>query len=164
VDQVEPQPPETSTVEPPLGMFNGKLDDKGRLKLPVPFQEFLSSLPERRLFVTSTDRRTAQIYPIANWRENQKLLREEKVNKKAANTVLFNAQDLGADGEMEGQGRVTFNSELRKALDMDGQTLRLYWKDGHLLILTETIYEAQKRAAAQEALESKEAMEGVGLQ
>jgi DNA-binding transcriptional regulator/RsmH inhibitor MraZ len=145
-------------------MFNGKLDDKGRLKLPVPFQEFLSSLPERRLFVTSTDRRTAQIYPIANWRENQKLLREEKVNKKAANTVLFNAQDLGADGEMEGQGRVTFNSELRKALDMDGQTLRLYWKDGHLLILTETIYEAQKRAAAQEALESKEAMEGVGLQ
>src|SRR4030081_3792475 len=104
-------------------MYNGKLDDKGRLKLPVPFQEYLASFPERRLFVTSTDRRTAQIYPIVNWRENQKMLREQREDKQAANIVLFNAQDLGADGEMEGQGRVTFNSELRQALDMDGHGL-----------------------------------------
>jgi DNA-binding transcriptional regulator/RsmH inhibitor MraZ len=144
-------------------MFNGKLDDKGRLKLPVPFQEYLGSLPERRLFVTSTDRRTAQIYPIAQWRENQKLLREQREDTQSAKIVLFNAQDLGGDGEMEGQGRVTLNSELRQALDMDGHALRLYWNKGHIKVLTEAVYQAEKKLATEQAAAAIAKMEEAGL-
>jgi MraZ protein len=145
-------------------MYNGKLDDKGRLKLPVPFQEYLATLPEKRLFVTSIDRTTAQIYPIANWRENQKLLREQRGDKQAAKTVLFNAQDLGADTEMDSQGRVSVNNELRQHLDMDGQTLRLYWNDGHIRLLTEAIYQARRKAAIEESVAAVAKMEEAGLQ
>ena len=55
---------ELLTVEPPRGMFNGRLDDKGRMKLASALVQYFSALPERKLFVTSLDRRTAQIYPI----------------------------------------------------------------------------------------------------
>ena len=43
--------------EPPNGMYPARVDDKGRLKLPVGFQEYISGLPEKKLFVTSLDRR-----------------------------------------------------------------------------------------------------------
>ncbi len=74
MDQVDAQI-ENAPVEPPNGRYNGKLDEKGRLKLPACFQEYLATIPEKGLFVTSIDRSTAQIYPIAAWRANLKLLR-----------------------------------------------------------------------------------------
>lgn len=145
-------------------MYNGKLDDKGRLKLPVQFQEYLNSFTERKLFVTSTDRTTAQIYPIGIWRDNERLLKDFKTDPKVAKTVAFNANDLGADSEMDGQGRVLVNPELRRELDMDGQALRVFSERGHIQILTEAVYQARKQAAIKAALESVEKMEMEGLQ
>ncbi|MCU1262718.1 MAG: hypothetical protein JWO80_5603 [Bryobacterales bacterium] len=150
-------------AEPPRGMHNGKLDDKGRLKLPVQFQEYLSSFPEKKLFVTSIDRSTAQIYPIAIWRENEQLLKDFKTDPKIAKTVAFNANDLGADAEMDNQGRVLINAELRRELDMDGQALRVFSERGRIKVLTEVVYQAQKLAAAKLAAESAEKMEMEGL-
>ena len=144
-------------------MHNGRLDDKGRLKLPVQFQEYLNSFSERRLFVTSIDRSTAQIYPIGIWRENERLLKDFKTDPKTAKAVAFNANDLGADAEMDGQGRILFNPELRRELDMDGQALRVYSERGRIKVLTEAVYQAQKQAAAKSALESAEKMEMEGL-
>jgi MraZ protein len=161
VAPTNPQLPENN--DSPCGMFNGRLDDKGRLKLPVAFQDFLKTFAGGRFFVTSIDRATAQIYPISNWRENERILREYRADPKVSKNVLFNAQDLGADGEIDGQGRITFNPELRRALDMEGSGLRLYWNKGHVLVLTEAVYEARKRAAAEEAVVAAEKMEEAGL-
>ena len=58
-------------VEFPRGRFPGKLDDKGRLKLPADFQKFFNGLAETKLFLTSLDRSIAQLYPIAEWRKNE---------------------------------------------------------------------------------------------
>ncbi len=77
MDPEDAQPP-ISPVAPPNGRYSGKLDDKGRLKFPVQFQTYLGSLDEKGLFVTSIDRTTVQIYPIATWRANLKLLAEQK--------------------------------------------------------------------------------------
>ena len=55
-------------------MYPARLDEKGRLKLPVEFQRYLAGLPEKKLFVTSKDRRMATVYPIGIWRENEKVL------------------------------------------------------------------------------------------
>ena len=144
-------------------MHNGRLDDKGRLKLPAQFQEYLNSFSERKLFVTSIDRSTAQIYPIGTWRENERLLRDFKTDPAVAKRVAFNANDLGGDAEMDGQGRVLINPELRRELDMDGQALRLYSERGRIQVLTEAVYQARKQAAAKAAVESVEAMEREGL-
>ncbi len=150
-------------AEAPRGMHSGKLDDKGRLKLPVVFQEYLSTFSEKKLFVTSIDRNTAQIYPVSIWRENERLLKDYRTDPKVAKAVAFNANDLGADAEMDAQGRVLINTDLRRELAMDEQGLRIYCERGRIQVLTEAVYEARKKAAAEAAQEYAEKMEMEGL-
>src|SRR3981189_3130271 len=101
-------------VEPPRGMYPARMDDRGRVKLPAAFQKFFEALREKKLFVTSLDRRIAQIYPIAVWRQNEMFFQSYRENPRRAHNVEFNANDLGADVEMDAQGRILFNPELRR--------------------------------------------------
>ena len=149
--------------EPPNGMYPGRVDDKGRLKLPVGFQQYFSGLTEKKLFVTSLDRRIGQIYPIAVWRENKKFLNEYRENPKAAARISFNAQDLGADSEMDGQGRVLLSPELRRELGIENQSVHLYAYKGRIEILSEAIYAERKQQSAASAEEDQETLEGAGL-
>src|SRR6204780_3653175 len=89
-----------SPVELPRGRYPGRFDDKGRLKLPADFAQFFNSLPERKLYLTSLDRRIAQLYPISEWRVNEKLFNAAREHSAAAKNIHFIAQDLGADVEM----------------------------------------------------------------
>lgn len=144
-------------------MYAAKLDDKGRLKLPSAFQQYFGILPERKFFVTSLDRRIAQIYPMPLWRENEKFFETYRANPGASQVVLFNANDLGADAEMDGQGRLTFNPDLRKALNLDGQELHLSAVKGRVEILPEPIYAERQRTAMEQAAASLEILEMAGL-
>ena len=136
-----------SPVELPRGRYPGRLDDKGRLKLPAAFAQFFNSLPERKLYLTSLDRRIGQIYPIAEWRANEKFFDGFQDNPEAAQNIAFNAADLGADVEMDGQGRITVHPDLRRELGMEGQELHLIAYKGHVQVLTEERYQEQKRQA-----------------
>jgi len=150
--------------EPPNGMYPARVDDKGRLKLPVSFQEYFSGLPEKKLFVTSLDRRIGQIYPIAVWRENKQFLNDYRQNPKAASRISFNAQDLGADSEMDGQGRVLLPPEMRRELGIENQGVRLFAYKGRIEILSEAIYAERKQQATASAEADQETLEGAGLQ
>lgn len=149
--------------EPPRGMYPSRLDEKGRMKMPAAFQQFLSALPEKKLFVTSLDRHIAQIYPMEVWRQNEKFFETYRENPKLAKRIAFNAADLGAEAEMDSQGRITFPSELRRELGMEDQTVRLYAYKGRIEILTERIYEERKREALASEPEDVEALEAAGL-
>jgi len=144
-------------------MYPARVDDKGRLKLPVGFQEYFAGLPEKKLFVTSLDRRIGQIYPIANWREAKKFLYGQTENSKPARRIAFNAQDLGADSEMDNQGRVLLPPEMRRELGIENQSVRLFHYKGRIEILSETIYQERKREAAGSAEADLETLEGAGL-
>lgn len=150
-------------VELPRGRYPGRLDDKGRLRLPADFVQFFKSLPESKLFLTSLDRRIAQLYPIAEWRVNEKFFDTYKANPSAAKNILFNAQDLGADVEIDGQGRVLFHPDLRRELEMEGQELHLMRRNGHLEILTDPLYQERKKKALAEAPKDLETLEMEGL-
>ena len=106
-------PEAVAPVELPRGRYAGRLDDKGRLKLPATFQHFFSNLPEKKLYLTSLDRSIAQLYPIAAWRENEEFFSSFRANPAAARNIAFNASDLGADVEMDAQGRITVHPDLR---------------------------------------------------
>src|SRR3979411_1334913 len=129
-------------------MYPARVDDKGRLKMPVGFQEYFSGRPAKKLFVTSLDRRIGQIYPIANWREAKKFLYGQKENSTAARRIAFNAQDLGADSEMDNQDSVSLPREMRRELGIENQSVRLFHYKGRIEILSETIYQERKREAA----------------
>jgi DNA-binding transcriptional regulator/RsmH inhibitor MraZ len=144
-------------------MYPGRLDDKGRIKMPVPFQQYFSALPEKKLFVTSLDRRIAQIYPMEVWRQNEKFFETYRDNPKLAKKVAFNAADLGIEAEMDAQGRITFPPELRRELGMEDQTVRLYSYKGRIQVLTEKMYEEWKRDASDTGPEDVETLETAGL-
>ena len=144
-------------------MYDCRLDDKGRLKLPAQFQHYINSLTEKGLFVTSLDRRIAQIYPIAVWRENERFFETFRDNPQVAQDVVFNANDLGADADMDSQGRVLFNTALRKQLDLENQELHLYTYRGHIKVLTHAIYEERRQRASKAATENVELLERAGL-
>ena len=151
------------TVEPPRGMYPSRLDDKGRIKMPAAFQQYFSALPEKKLFVTSLDRRIGRIYPIQAWRENEIFFEKYRDDPKLGRKVAFIAADLGVEAEMDSQGRITFPPEMRRELALEDQTLRLYAYKGHIVVLSEKIYEEQKRdsiesiAAEPDVLEKLEA-------
>ena len=152
-----------SPVELPRGRYPGRLDDKGRLKLPAAFAQFFNSLPERKLYLTSLDRRTGQIYPIAEWRTNEKFFDAFQDNPEAAQNIAFNAADLGADVEMDAQGRITVHPDLRRELRMEGQELHLIAYKGHVQVLTEERYQEQKRQAAVNTPEDLNVLKKAGL-
>ena len=145
-------------------MYPARVDDKGRLKLPVGFQQFFAGLLEKKLFVTSFDRRIGQIYPIANWREAKNFLYGQKENAKAAGNLAFNAQDLGADSEMDNQGRVLLPPEMRRELGIENQSVRLFHYKGRVEILSEAVYQERKLKAAAAAQSDLETLDGAGLQ
>jgi len=120
-------------------MYPCRLDDKGRLKVPTALQKFLESLPEKKLFVTSMDRLTAAIYPIAAWRATEEFFDKFNADPDAADAISFIANRLGSEVEMDGQGRILFNSELRRAVKLENTELHLYWYRGHFEVLTDAI-------------------------
>jgi MraZ protein len=150
-------------VEPPRGMYPGRLDDKGRVKLPATFQQYFNALREKTLFVTSMDRRIAQIYPIAVWRQNEKVFESYREDPRAARNVAFNAADLGAEVEMDSQGRVLFSPELRRELGSENAPVRLFAYRGRIEVLSEKIYEERKQQASQSAAEDVSKLEAAGL-
>jgi|SRR5271157_4095793 len=150
-------------VEAPRGMYPGRLDDKGRVKLPATFQQYFAALREKTLFVTSLDRRIGQIYPIAVWRQNEKFFETYRDDPRVARNVAFNAADLGAEAEMDSQGRVLFSPELRRELGIENAPVRLFAYRGRIEVLSEKIYEERKQQAAQTAAEDVSKLEAAGL-
>jgi DNA-binding transcriptional regulator/RsmH inhibitor MraZ len=156
-----------STAESiPLGRYSGKLDDKGRLKLPVKFQEYINTLPGNKdLFITSLDRKTAAIYAIDVWRENLKRLAAFRDDDDAVSVVKFNANDLGTEERMDGQGRVLLNSDLREALGLeDKSTLHMVALNGHIEVITDTVYKERKAEALAGGEKAAKKLFGQGLE
>lgn len=149
--------------EMPRGRFNGRLDDKARLKLPTAYAQFFNSLPEKKLFLTSLDRHIASLYPIAEWRVNEKFFDQYHANPPAAETILFNAQDLGADVEMDAQNRITVHPDLRRELHLENTELHLMAVKGHIEIYTDALYREMRSRSAHASAEDLRAMKQAGL-
>jgi len=151
-------------MEPPRGMYPARLDDKGRLKLPEKFQRYLEGLEEKKLFVTSTDRLMATVYPIAIWRENEALFASFKREKPGvAKRVWFTVQELGSETQMDGQGRVQFSPELRRALGIENQAVKVLVVNGAIQVMSEETYHGQQVAAAQSPENDAEEMQRAGM-
>ncbi len=162
MDQDSPATP-APHVRPPLGMYPARLDEKGRLKLPTVFQEYLGKFAEKTLFCTSLDGSIGQLYPISAWNQYQSFLESYSEDQEAVEHVMFMAHDLGAEAEMDAQGRVTLNPELRRALDLQGQELHLMAFQGGIRILTHAQYEMAKKAAVETAKDAVKKLTQAGM-
>ena len=149
--------------ELPRGMYSGRLDDKGRLKLPVDFHNHFRALQEQKLYVTSLDRRTAAIYPLYKWREVEAFLDNYHEDPQAAMNVSFVAAELGSETEPDAQGRILFSQELRKELSLEDQALKLWARNGHIEILSEAAFQQRQEQSKQTPEQDLAKLRAAGL-
>ena len=140
--------PQTTPVEPPRGFFSAHVDDKGRLKLPVELQQYFTAIGDEKYFVTSVDDRIARIYPISVWKGNEKILETLATeDPDAAEALAFVANDYGAEAKVDPQGRMTLPTDLRRALALENQEVRLDCSQGVINVYSKAEYEARKHKA-----------------
>jgi MraZ protein len=162
VDQQASAPPVTP-VRQPFGTYPARLDDKGRLKLPAVFKDYLEKFADKTLICTSLDGHIGQIYPISNWMQYQDFLDSHTADPQAVEDVMFTAQKYGAEAEMDIQGRVTLNADLRRKLGLEGQELKLQAYRGGIQILNEAMYAAKDQSAEQNVVGAVERLKQAGL-
>lgn len=146
--QIVPAP-----VEAPRGTLSARVDDKGRLKLPAAIAEYLSSVGDRKVFITSLNLSTAIIYPISVWRESEKLLEDSELSEFGED-VSFLANHYGEDAEVDGQGRVLLPTTLRRDLQLEKDDVHLLCYKGRIEILGSKVYE-ERLAKAKVGLAEK---------
>lgn len=137
----------TPKVEAPLGTFSAKVDEKGRLKLPAAFKEYICGFGDNRVFVTSVDNRTLRLYPISVWKANLEFFKRFKSDPRAAADIAFLANANGAGAEVDDQGRVLLPQETRRRLGLENQTVWLDCYNNRINIVGKEVYEERLRAA-----------------
>ncbi len=102
------------------GNYPAKVDEKGRLKIPVAFLETLKELGER-FYVTSENGDYVRIYPMKVWNEIEERLARLSSHNRTKQKFLTRANYFGQVVEMDGQGRVLIPLVLREAAQMKGE-------------------------------------------
>jgi MraZ protein len=147
----------------PRGIFTARVDEKGRLKLPADLREYILRLGEKTVFITSLDLSIARIYTNSTWEFNQKLLDECKDDPETAEDVAFTANDVGADSDLDEQGRVLIPQELRRLLSIENQPVWLECLPGVINIYSKTVYEERKKRAEEGRAEKVRRLREKGL-
>src|SRR5208282_629772 len=90
-----------SAVEPPHSIIQARVDDKGRLKLPAEFWEYLKQLGVEKVFITTVDLQLARIYPIPVWKSNENFFASSGDLAELAEDVAYVAKYFGGDSEID---------------------------------------------------------------
>src|SRR5215475_2354448 len=134
-------------AEPPHSVAQASVDDKGRLKLPSEFLEYLKAIEATRVFITTFDLRLGRIYPLAVWKRNEELFYNAGENSAAAERLAFLAQVYGGDAEIDSGGRVLLPAKLREALALEKQPVWLDVYNGRINLVTKKVYEERMQLA-----------------
>jgi MraZ protein len=90
-----------------------RVDEKGRLKLPAEFKRRVDELYGPQFYITSTDGKRAQIYPLKEWEKIEASLATmspfDPVRKKFLDVTNY----YGQMAEMDAQGRLLIPQKLR---------------------------------------------------
>src|ERR1700732_2174128 len=108
-------------AEPPHSIAQASVDEKGRLKLPAEFLEYLEALKVTKVFITTFDQRQARIYPIAVWKVNEALFQSSGENAGAA--------------------------ERREVLDLENQPVWLDVYHGRINVVSKKIHDERMQLA-----------------
>lgn len=155
-------------VEPPTEIFQARVDDKGRLKLPADIQRYLNevfvlegSVP--KVFITSLDRRTVRIYPTSVWKQNELLLEQDADSSEDAEYIVFMAKDLGGTSEVDSQGRILVPAALRRLLNLENEPVWLNCYKSRINMLGREVYEEMQAKYMENTLGRLRQFERKGL-
>ena len=150
-------------AEPPHSIAQASVDDKGRLKLPSEFLEYLKKMGFTQVFITTFDLRLARIYPLPVWKSNEKLFQNAGDNAGAAERLAFLAKVYGGDAEIDSAGRVLLPAKLRETLGLEKQPVWLDVYNGRINVVGKKIYEERMQLALASMGDDLKTLEKLGL-
>jgi MraZ protein len=148
-------------AEPPHSIAQASVDEKGRLKLPAEFLEYLEALKVTKVFITTFDQRQARIYPIAVWKVNEALF--ENSAEAGAERLALLAKAYGGDAEIDKSGRVLLPAKLREILDLEKQPVMLDVYHGRINVVSKKIHDERMQLAQASMAEDLKTLEKLGL-
>lgn len=157
------QPNAPAAVEAPRGTLSGRVDEKGRLKLPATIAQYLEAIGERKVFITTLNISTALIYPISVWRQTEKLLQEPGEDADSRADLAFIANHYGEDAEVDAQGRVLVPTTLRRELELERDDVHLLFYKQRIEVFGSKVYERRLAQAKTNLTEKVAALEKKGL-
>ena len=106
-------------------MFRGnhpaKVDEKGRLKLPSAFKQLVDAAHVTQFYVTSTDGKSAEIWPLPEWEKVEQQLAESSTMDDAVRKYLNLTSYYGQQVEMDNQARMLLPQILRSSARLDAE-------------------------------------------
>ena len=95
------------------GNYPAKVDEKGRLKLPSAFKQLTDAENVTQFYITSSDGKSAQIWPLPAWEEFEKKLAANIHDESIENYVNWTSY-YGQQVEIDNQSRITLPQRLRE--------------------------------------------------
>jgi MraZ protein len=106
-------------------MFRGnhpaKVDEKGRLKLPSAFKQLVDAANVTQFYVTSTNGKSAEIWPLPEWEKREAQLAELGTLDAAVQKYLNVTSYYGQQVEMDNQARLLLPQILRGSARLDAE-------------------------------------------
>jgi MraZ protein len=133
------------------GIQTGRVDDKGRLKLPALVRQRLEErYRDADVFITSLDGVGAKVFPLREWEAIEARLSEKSPEGKESDgavkdKILFQANRFGAEETLDNQGRILVPAVLREAAGMRGE-VKILWQSNHLLVMNAARFEEATEA------------------
>ncbi len=106
-------------------MFRGnhpaKVDEKGRLKMPSAFKQLVDAAHVTQFYVTSTDGKSAEIWPLPEWEKREEQLADSSTMDDAVRKYLNVTSYYGQQVEMDNQARLLLPQILRGSAKLDAE-------------------------------------------
>jgi MraZ protein len=103
------------------GNHQAKVDEKGRLKIPSAFKSLLDAANVTQYFITSTNGKSAEIYPLQEWEKIEQKLMKSSALDPAVEQYLNVVNYYGQQVEIDSQGRVLLPQVLRTKAKLDAE-------------------------------------------
>ncbi|MCP5114711.1 MAG: hypothetical protein GY953_28105 [bacterium] len=154
-----------SATDIPRGIFQGKVGPSGRLKLPAQIYRYLIKVGDDhdKVFVTTVDLKTVRIYTLPAWKRNQQTLSRYTEDPKAAEAVLFVANAMGRDSDLDDHGRVVIPAQLRRKLNLENQEISMDCTPGRVALYDQRLYEEKLAKFTEDLPGALEKIEQAGL-
>lgn len=117
------------------GNQTARIDDKGRLKLPVVFKDLLDAEGVTKFFITTTDLTRAEIWPLKEWEKVEEALDSNaSVFNEAVEKFSDRVNFYGREVDVDAQGRVLLPQQLRALLKLGAEEVTVMGKRKFLAV------------------------------
>jgi MraZ protein len=140
--------------EHPRGLFQARVDNKGRVKLPAAFQKYFDARGVKQFYITTRDERLVYICPLELWKEKERILDNPPTEElfELYESVRFIVDKYGGDATIDGEGRLLLSQELRKKFELADAPVWLQFKKDAIQMYNETEYKRRESEVTQEKL------------